>query len=194
MKLDRRLFLVQTVKSENATYHLHSAPISMDVWKVYFEALSQVYTKMFMGGLAAATGPGTAVLMLEKWARANGEWDGPEGVRDGLLPELRRLTNVVLATPKGWETIPYEVAIIQGLIDEESQMEAENAIVFFICVSSVLRGPSSREKMGVILAVMSRLWDHAQISSLDIMEYCASLPISTQSAPSTPKAVSSVPS
>jgi len=177
MKIDRQLNLVRTIETENGVYHVHSAPISHAVWEENFFILSQAYTSIFSGGFGATTGPKMAALMLKRCATKNG---APEEYT-ALMNEIKRLTNVTFSTPQGWRTMPWESAAAN--IDEEAVAEAENAIVFFICVSAVLRGKADKAKLDITLAMMASLWD-AQTTSLGITEYAASLPISTQDAPS----------
>jgi len=177
MKIDRKLFLTQTIETPAGEIYLHSAPISMEVWKAHFYIISQAYTAIFMGGLGAATGPTVAALMLEQVATQAKEIEKYQS----LMMELRRLTNVAFSANGQWQAMPFEAAIQRGMIDEEARMEAENAICFFICASSVLRGPRSHEKLMVILGIMSSLWD-AQLSSLDITEFTNSLQTSTTGA------------
>lgn len=194
MKLDRNLNLTQKLETDSGACYIHSTPISRVEWEEYFYVLSQTYASLFMGGLGVSTGPTMAALMLRKVAKDQGVWDGEAGVQAGLMGAIRRLTNVVVATDQGWQTIPYEVAVSRRLLDEEAQAEVENALVFFICVSSVLRGPKSRPKLLVTLGMMRALWD-AQTTPLDVTAFASSLTTSTPVAPITPSPrVSSLPS
>jgi hypothetical protein len=194
LKLDRNLNLTQKLETDSGACYIHSTPISRVEWEEYFYVLSQTYASLFMGGLGVSTGPTMAALMLRKVAKDQGVWDGEAGVQAGLMGAIRRLTNVVVATDQGWQTIPYEVAVSRRLLDEEAQAEVENALVFFICVSSVLRGPKSRPKLLVTLGMMRALWD-AQTTPLDVTAFASSLTTSTPVAPITPNPrVSSLPS
>ena len=194
MKLDRNLNLTQKLETDSGACYIHSTPISRVEWEEYFYVLSQTYASLFMGGLGVSTGPTMAALMLRKVAKDQGVWDGEAGVQAGLMGAIRRLTNVVVATDQGWQTIPYEVAVSRHILDEDAQAEVENAIVFFICVSSVLRGPKSRPKLLVTLGMMRALWD-AQTTPLDVTAFASSLTTSTPVAPITPSPrVSSLPS
>jgi hypothetical protein len=194
LKLDRNLNLTQKLETDSGACYIHSTPISRVEWEEYFYVLSQTYASLFMGGLGVSTGPTMAALMLRKVAKDQGVWEGEAGVQAGLMGAIRRLTNVVVATDQGWQTIPYEVAVSRRLLDEEAQAEVENALVFFICVSSVLRGPKSRPKLLVTLGMMRALWD-AQTTPLDVTAFASSLTTSTPVAPITPSPrVSSLPS
>lgn len=152
-------------------------PVSLEVWRNYFLILAKTYSQIFAQGLHSIAGPSVACLMLERLARIDGVWEGESGVQQGLLNEIRRLTNIVLPTGKGWETVPYEVALSRQLIDPEDIEQIEGAIVFFICASAVLRGRNQRTKLEAILMMIDHLWG-ARSSSLDVMAFAASLPIS----------------
>jgi hypothetical protein len=177
LKIDRRLFLVQSIETESGIIHIHSMPVSLEVWRNYFLILAKTYSQIFAQGLHSIAGPSVACLMLERLARIDGVWEGESGVQQGLLNEIRRLTNIVLPTGKGWETVPYEVALSRQLIDPEDIEQIEGAIVFFICASAVLRGRNQRTKLEAILMMIDHLWG-ARSSSLDVMAFAASLPIS----------------
>ncbi len=178
MRIDRQLNLVRKIETDNGVYHVHSAPISRAVWEDNFFILSQAYTSIFSGGFGATTGPKMAALMLKRCAAKNGTPDECTA----LMNEIKRLTNVTFSTPQGWQTMPWESAVLS--LDEETIAEAENAIVFFICVSAVLRGKADKAKLDITLAMMGSLWD-AQTTSLGITEYASSLLTSTQAAPIT---------
>jgi hypothetical protein len=169
-------------------------PLSREVWETYFLVLSKTYAAFLSEGLTVIAGPIAGRLLLRRIAENMGVWGGSAGVEHGLLAEIRRLTNVVMPGTAGWETVPLEVAISRGTIDGDALAEIEGAIVFFICVSAVLRGPASREKLTLMLDGMKSLWG-AQTTSSDVTEYAASLPTSTRAAVSaaTPRPASSVP-
>ena len=192
MRIDRRLNLVQPVETETGTIYLHSVPISRDVWETYFLTLSKTYAAILSEGLNVLAGPPIAKMMLKRIAVIGQSWEGPEGVEQGLLGEIRRLTNVALPTGAGWETLPYDEILRRGLMDEDAVADAEGLLVFFTCVSAVLRGPASKGKRDILLGGLS-LWS-ASTTSLDCMAYVASLPTSTPDGTSAPKPkTSSIP-
>lgn len=193
MKISRQLNLVQEFETEKGILYLHSMPLSVEVWRNYFLVLSKTYSQLFAQGIHTIAGPVIARLMLERIAKADGVWEGDEGVERGLLAEMRRLSNVLAPTGAGWTMVPYETALQHNLIDPEAAEEMEGALVFFMCASAVLRGPKAREKLEILLGIMDRLWD-AHSTSLDITAYLASLPTSTPAESSGAKMlVSSVP-
>ena len=178
MRINRQLNLVQDFETDKGTLYLHSMPLSAEVWRNYFLVLTKTYSQLFAQGIHTIAGPAIARLMLEQIARADGVWEGVAGVQQGLLPEIRRLSNVLAPTGAGWDMVPYEVALQQGLIDTETAEEMEGALVFFICASAVLRGPKAREKLEILLGMIERLWG-AQNTLLDVTAFRASLPTST---------------
>jgi hypothetical protein len=99
------------------------------------------------------------------------------------MPEIRRLTNVLVPNGAGWETLPLEEALRRNLVDPDTMAEIEGAIVFFICVSAVLRGPAARTKLSLMLTGLTSLWG-AQTTSSDVKEFGASLRTSMPVAPS----------
>jgi hypothetical protein len=177
MRIDRRLHLVQTFDTSAGTVHVHSVPLSYEVCRQYFLVLRKTYAQMVTQGLFPAGGASSAVLLMERIARADNAWEGPDGVRDGLMAEIRRLTNVVVPSPNGWQTTPYAQALTQNIFDQEDVDEMEGAIVFFICASLVFRSQNDQQRMTTLLAMMEFQW-HTRTTSLGVTEWAASLPIS----------------
>lgn len=178
MRIDRRLYLVQEIPTEAGNIFVHSAPLSRDVWENYFLVLSKTYAAILSEGLTVISGPSMAKLLLKRIATMMGIWGGAEGVEQGLLGEIRRLTNVVIPSGNGWQTMPYEQVLAQQIVDEDDIDVAEGAIVFFTCVSAVQRGPKSREKLMILLGGLKAAWG-ASSSSLDVTAFVASLSTST---------------
>ena len=177
MQINRALNLVQTFETSAGTVHVHSTPISHEVWRDYFLILSKTYSQIFAQGLGVNVGPTTAGLLLEKIAKQDGVWDGDNGVNNGLMAEIRRGTNVVVASLQGWQTVPYVVALQNGIFDAESVEEMEGAIVFFICASALLRGSRMKQKLTILLGLME-LQLGTQTTSLDSTAWAVSLPTS----------------
>lgn len=161
-------------------------PIGRDVWENYFLVLSKTYAALLSEGLNVIAGPPIAKMMLKRVAVLSGLWEGPDGVEQGLLEEIRRLTNVVLPNGAGWETIPFDEAVRRDIIDPDALADAEGAIVFFTCVSAVLRGPASQEKLQILMSGLKSIWG-VQTTFLDVTAYAASLPTSTPGENSTEK-------
>lgn len=152
------------------TIHVHSTPISLEVFEQYFEVISLAHANLYRQGQAVYSGPRIAAMHLR---RAADQLDVRQSVDNGLMMEMQRLTNVaVVEEGKGWATVPYHEA--KTWLDEDDRSEVENAIAFFIINSAVML----RSMISSILALMGSLWG-AQTTYLSSTEYAASLPTST---------------
>lgn len=193
MKIDRKLNLVIPIDREDGSrIYVHSSPISMAVFESYYLVMAKTFSSIYNEGLGVTAGPRIAALVLKRVADNMGIWEGETGVRNGLVNEMRRLTNVITPSDDGWQTIPFKEAIDRGLIDEDEVSEVENALTFFT-VAYRLHRKVERE---AILNGASRLWG-GLIESLDSTEFMRSLPTSTPTAPTgaNPTATpSSIPS
>ena len=177
MKLDRQLNLVIPIYGEDektVLCHVHSTPISREVFERYFVPIGQTFSQIFSLGFGQAGGPRVAMLLLKRIAQKMEVWEGPEGVEAGLVAEIRRLTVVLALIDGAWRQVPLHVAVERGILDEEDRGEVENAIVFFIAVSAMLRRKERREMLDEAL----NLWG-ARTSSSTSTEFAASLPTST---------------
>lgn len=194
MKIARDLNLVQSIETDLGTIHVHSAPLSREVWENYFLVLAKTYAAIFSEGLTIVAGPGMANLLLKRIAMASGVWAGASGVEQGLLPEIRRLTNVVVPSGSGWQTMPYEELLRGDLLDKEDVSSVEAAIVFFTCASAVLRGRQNRSKLEILTGGLRNAWGASSTSS-DVMAFAASLPTLTpaETTGASRPAASSVP-
>jgi len=179
MRLDKKLNLVFPVETDAGTIYVHSTPISREVFERYFLVVSKAFAAIYGEGLQLIAGPRVAYLMLKKIAEDRGEWDGADGVHNGLIAEIRRLTNVVVSTDRGWRPIPYHIAVEHGQLDEQDVAEVEGMLCFFTCASAM----HLRSQLTAILAGMTSLWG-AQTTSLTCTEYAASLTTSTVTASS----------
>lgn len=168
MKISRAMNLVVPVELETGTVYVHSSPISKEIFRQHFFILSKVYAALFEEGLGNI-GPRVAYMMLEKVAIESGVWEGEMGVKNTLMNEIIRLSNLVAPRAgKGWEDMPLEVAIDKELVDPE---EVLNDIVFFICICAVNKPGEARTVMEAACGVWS-----SQITSLNVTEWTASLP------------------
>lgn len=188
MKIDNKLNLVVQVDGDEGTMFVHSMPLSRMVWERYFIVLSKTFSSMIAEGMSFISGPRIAALMLRKVAEESGVWEGRDGVANGLMAEVRRLTNVVLPGENGWTTLPYQNALDRKLISDDDASEVDGLIVFFICVSAI----QHRKDVPDSLARMAA-WG-GQTTSLNCTEYAASLPMLTPAETfAETVAVSSVP-
>lgn len=189
-KIDKNLRLVIPVDVDSAVYHIHAEAISRETFERYFLVLSKTFAAIYNEGLGVTAGPRVAALMLKKVAEETGTWDGPAGVSNGLMAEIRRLCNVAVPGPNGgWETVPFQEAIDRDIFEPEDVSEVENGIVFFIVASATHR----RDERKDILEGAAKLWG-GHITSSSYTDFLASLKTSTPVDNSGANRVSSLPS
>lgn len=182
MHIDESLNIVIPVdRDDGTTVHVHAAPITRECFKQYWLPLSKAFTLIYSEGLHLA-GPRIAALSLQKVAEDLRVWDGPMGVRHGLLPEIRRLANVVAPGAgnghgRGWQMVPYDDAVKAELIDQEDADEIEGVLVFFTLAWRLNR----RAERKALIDGLVALWG-ASTSSQSLSEFAASLPTSTEIA------------
>lgn len=175
MKIDRRLNLVLPVETDSGTIWVHSTPISRETFERYYRVITRTVADIADDHIANL-GPIVGFLAMRDAARALDDWDGPDGVEQGLLPEIRRLTNVIAPSAENgtWQPLPFDVAVQRGVLDDNDQRDVLGAVVFFICVSATAppRGAAP------ILNGMFGRWG-GQITSQHSTGFANSLPIST---------------
>jgi hypothetical protein len=190
MKINRKMNLVIPVETGDVTYHVHSEPLSQEMFDEYFVLIAQTFNELFSRGLAAMTGPRVAAKMLKRLSVLEESEPGKPGIGAGavaIMNEIRRLTMVIGA--QGGPVL-LEDAVRAGIIDGEDKDILENALVFFIVVSAVLPPAERRQTMERAVA----LWS-GQLTSLNSTAFADSLPKSTPAANSgVTVAGSSVPS
>lgn len=180
MRIDKKLNLVVPLSRGEETIYVHSMPIGREVFEKYYLVMAKTFSSLMAEGLNISSGPRVAAMMLKSIAEAsprrgvNGEpsnWlVGDDGVANGLLNEVRRLSNVVLATPNGWETLPLAAALDRNLLDPEEVSEVENQLAFFT-VCSLVAPREDREGLVTGGAVM-----YNSLTTLsNSTEYAASL-------------------
>ncbi len=174
MKIDRKLNLVVPVDRHSGKLYVHSTPISSETFETYALVLAKTFSSIYSEGLGSIAGPRVAAIQLKRIALSIDEWEGPEGVENGLLQEIIRLSNVVVPDEKGWQTLPLHDALSKDLIEGDDFSEVMNALVFFTLVSSMHR----RNQIATILKGIGPLWD-TQTTSLSSTEFAASLTTST---------------
>jgi hypothetical protein len=190
MRLDQNFNLVVPVEQENGTkIYIYSTPISQEVFESYYLVMSKTFTTLYTEGLTLVSGARVAYITMKNIAKELGMWDGPTGVQNGLINEIKRLT--VVLTPveaRGWETLPIDVAVTRSLLDEEDLSEVLNCLVFF----TVLYRLHKRTERKAIIQSACALWT-ASITSLDSTAFTTSLTTSSEVETSQSKVVSSVP-
>lgn len=196
MKLDRKLNLVipiygepTTIGStsvENIVAYVHATPILPPVFDKYFMVIGKTFNAIYAGGLGLVAGPRLAAKIIRSTAQDMGVWDGPEGVQNGLVADIRRNATVLLPGPNGWEQRPFEGAATRGELTEEDAAEVENSLSFFTVASSMHK----RSEIESIMKVVSEIWG-AQISFSNCTEFVNSLPTRTTHASTGAKAIAS---
>lgn len=189
MKINRAMNLIVPVETEAGTAYIHTTPISKEVYKEHFFILSKTFSLIFSEGLGIVAGPRIAYLMLEKVSKDKGVWDAADGVKNTLVSEVIRLSNLVYPVEgKGWDTKPLDVALDSGVVELD---EVIGEIIFFICVSAINKPDQARGLMSEV----SGLWNSAT-TSLGLMAWIDSLvtskpPASSGETVSTSSATSS---
>ena len=172
MKIDRHLNLVLKVEREEGPLYVHSTPISEQLFDKYFFTISKTYEALasVSGEYLLRMGPRVAARMLRRVAEADEAWDGPTGIKSGLVAEIRRLSNVLVLSAAGWETIPLQEALDRKFFSQDEFSEIENAIVFFtVCSVSMKRA----EANSILTTLFTALGD--VVTSLNSSEYQHSL-------------------
>lgn len=175
LKIDKALNLIVPVETDAGTIYIHSTPIGREVFERFFLVISKTFSALYSEGLSAVAGPRVAALMLKRLAIEAGIWEGDAGVENGLMAEIRRLSNVAIPTPAGWATVPLYDAVNRGHMTQEDVQEAEGCIVFFICISAMHK----RKEVPMFLDGMCELWGTAT-TYLNCTEHAASLSTSTE--------------
>lgn len=191
LKLNRKLNFVVEIETESGqSAWVHVAPVLNETFKTYYAPISRAYTELFTGGGGDITGPRVAAFVLEEHAKKLGVWDGPNGVKHGLIEEIKRLSNVAMLTPEGWQTLPYSDAIRMKTFSADDFQEVEHVLCFFTVVSAMV--PKAQQKGH--LDFMAQFWS-VRPESLDFTAFVAGLKTSSVEENTGEKAiVSSIPS
>jgi hypothetical protein len=177
VRINKQLHLVIPVeRDEGGTLYAHSAPVSSDLFDAYWEPVGKAFSAIYSGGFGTIGGPRIAAKMLEKIAKEMGKWDGDAGVKQGLVAEAHRLTNVLVPGPKGWQTVPFDEAR-KTVLDRDEVSEIEGAIAFFTVAWLTHRKAEVADVMGGAAAI----WG-ARTVSLDCTAFKDSLPTSSAGA------------
>lgn len=175
MQIDERLNLVIPIdRTDGSVAYVHAMPIGRQIFEANFLLLSKAFAAIHSEGLGAISGPRVAALMLQQV----GATMVPEGVINPAVPlmaEFRRLANVVVPTPDGYQAVPFDDAVKQRAIDEEDAAEALNGIAFFMLG---WHGYPRRTRKANLDAAAS-LWG-AHFSSQTSTDLAASLQTSTE--------------
>lgn len=176
MRIDKALHLVVPVEGSEGTLFVHSTPISGDIYRMFWKPLARTFDAIYTQGFGRV-GPRVANQMLREASEQFDMWSGSDGpqVPKGLLPEIHRLTSVLVSGARGWETVPFDEVKAKGSIDPDVLDEIEGLLVFFTAGWHLHR-KANRE---VLLVGALAPW-RAQISPLNCTGFRNSLPTSTE--------------
>ncbi|HEY0181259.1 MAG TPA: hypothetical protein VGC09_00490 [Rhodopila sp.] len=176
MLIDRKLNLVVPIEREHGTIYVHSTPIGREVFDSYFIILGMAHSQIFKRGMDFVGGPRLAAKMIEHVARQERAWEGPTGVENGLMAEIKRLTNVLMPSPQGsgWTMLPLDVVATMDVLTEDEYAETLGVICFFTLVSAM----TLKKQRPSFLSMMTGFCQ-VQTTSLDCSEFVNSLPTST---------------
>ncbi len=171
MRIDETLNIVIPIdRSDGTGLYVHAAPISRDVFHRYWLPMSKAFALIYGEGLHLA-GPRIAAEALEQVSKELRVWEGPMGVQRGLLPEIRRLANVVApgagsnGHATGWQMIPYEEAVKSELVEQEDADEIEGCLVFF---TLAWRLNLRKERKGLIDGLVALWGASTTLSNLSV--------------------------
>jgi hypothetical protein len=166
---------------ENGTVYIHSASVSRDIFEQFYLELGKVFSECFDSINQAhlvLSAPQLAYPALKSICIKAGNWDGVGGVKFGLVNEIIRLTNVIFAGEKGWETLPFDAAVKRGILGEDEEAETLSNLIFFTAISKV--APKSFKNSFLEMAGAFRNWE---ILSLDSTGFMNGLPTLTKKEP-----------
>jgi hypothetical protein len=154
MRVDKKLNLVVPCEQEGGEIiYFHSIPILKETFQRYSLVIAATFNKLLVNGLQSM-GARIAAFTLQEVAEEMGKWEGTQGVKEGLLNEIDRLTNVLVMGANGWESVPVQTAIARGGIDEDDYEEAKQKIVFFILISAMAR----RDVAASFMVILENDW------------------------------------
>lgn len=179
MKIAKDLNLVVPVDSAEGEVYFHSTPILRETFQRYHFVICKAFSRLIENGLQL-TGAKIAAMTLEEVAVELGKWEGDAGVKAGLMEEIARLTSAIVLTESGWQSLPVEVAIKRGLVEDEDWQEAKQRIVFFTLICAMTRAGVRND----LLEIMADSWQTQTVSS-NSTEFAASLPILTETETSS---------
>lgn len=174
IRIDKKLNLVVPIEDDEATLYVHATPLSHQVFERYYKVLARTFT-VIVSMYSEVSGPRVALMTLREVAEQLGMKDDVEA---GLIPEIRRSTNMIVPREDGtgYETVMFQMALDRRMLSDEDVSEVENALVFFTVYSAMLK----RQQRMEMLDGAAKMWG-AQVSSLNVTEYAASLKTSTES-------------
>jgi hypothetical protein len=190
MRVEKNLSFVIPLERDDGRVYIYSSPVSYQTFEEYFMIFTRTFNVIVTEAMSAISGPRVAALIMQKIAKEEGSWDGPNGVAM-LFAEMHRNTLVSVPTPRGNETMAFDDAVKADLLDQRDVSEVDGKLVFFMVVWHMRQ----RDQRLAMLDGAARLWG-ASLTSLGFTEYVASQTIVTppESIGASPPAESSVPS
>jgi hypothetical protein len=173
--LDKRLNLVLEVERDDKSIcYIHSAPISRNLWKTHYTFLSMSINSLYADGFPPST---CARIIYNRMLEiAEQQKDRFGNLSKTLFPEIWRLTNVLVPTDQGFDTVSfYDAMRDPKILDQDNVEEVQNFICFFTAASWV-HGLSRKEREA-FQQLMTKGFG-VQITSLPVTEYKSSIPIS----------------
>jgi hypothetical protein len=173
--INRKLNLVIPIETDNhGKIWIHSVPLSREVFASNYMLLTRTLANLYNFGIGPAMAPRIAMLRLKDTAK---DMDEEKDISENLVQEIYRLTNVLMPNPDGggWRTIPFSEVKMKKLVDEDSLLEVENAIVYFIVASSV----HLKSELPMAFQGLKAIWN-AETTLLNVTQYGNSLMTSTQ--------------
>lgn len=190
MRIDKKLNLVIPIERETGTIYVHSMPISAEVFDRYYLPIARTYADISRSGVGVISAPRVAAKMLKTVAIDMGVWDGPDGVEQGLVGDMRRLSHVLTLGPEGWKQTMLDTALKQNALSAEEVSDVENMLTFFMVTCALERGT----ELQAILGFACKAW-RVQTTSSSATEFRSSLTTSSEAENSGVKAApSSMPS
>ena len=157
-------------KDEEIAY-VHSTPISTDIFNKYYLVMGKAFSRIWSEGLGYVGGARVADKILHTVAEEMGIWDSPTGVANGLIAEMQRLTNVIIAVPDiGWQLFSLHDAKKKDLFSEDEITEVDALICFFTLAWHLHRKAQFAQMTGTQLNMLG-----ARIESLSCTELVNSL-------------------
>jgi len=178
-KINKQLNLVATMRRDDGSImHVHSQPISSDLFDAHMDVLEDTYAHYMSPQNRDRMGLGARRAHKRLLAIANNLGKSDE-VERGLMPEIRRLTNIALFSGNKWEETGYQDLLDRNVLDQQEIDEINGRLVFFMAASHLF----PRDRLEPLMNGAMAMWG-AQTTSLPFMEYLNSLQTSTAGASS----------
>lgn len=173
--IDKRLNIVMEVEREDKSIcYVHSTPISRQLWKTHYTFITMAITSLYADGFPPSTCARIIYQRMLELADEHKERFGD--IRKTLFAEIWRLTNVIVPTDRGFETVPfYDAMRNTDILSQDDVEEAQNFICFFTAASWV--HGLSRQEREAFQTLLTKGFG-VQTTSLPATEYMNSIQIS----------------